>query len=189
MTPREQAEPRLGRALRRAVPGLCGGALPPGQWHPVRSHAEGQCGAGAHGSLQVAQPPRPQASTGAGRRPEAPEAAPHLESEAWVLLAGSAGPLPSFRTLSSPCLKVKTSPHGAFLPATCSLTHGLGGHSVTSHSSSGHVVQQDSLSLKLYHRPPPQSRPWGQVGKAGVVGAMVLAGGTEGRQGRLSAER
>lgn len=42
--PREQARPLLGGAFRRAVPGLRGGALSPGQWYPVCSHAEGQSG-------------------------------------------------------------------------------------------------------------------------------------------------
>lgn len=51
--PREQAEPLLGGALRRAVLGLRGSTVSPGQWHPVCRHAKGQCGDGGRHRLEA----------------------------------------------------------------------------------------------------------------------------------------
>lgn len=61
--PREQAEPLLGGALRCAVLGLCGSTMSPGQWHPVCSHAKGQCGDGGRHRLEAYMDchPRPPA--------------------------------------------------------------------------------------------------------------------------------
>lgn len=53
LPPREQAEPLLGGPLRCAVPGLRGGTMSPGQWHPVCSHAKGQCGASGRHRLEA----------------------------------------------------------------------------------------------------------------------------------------
>lgn len=120
--------------------------------------------------------PRPQASTEAERGLE-PQGQPHPEAQ--IPLVGSVGPPRPFSPFSSSCLKVKTSSHPAFLPVICSLSHGLGGRFVISSSSAGPVGQQDRPPLRP-PPPPPEARPWGWVGKAGVVGPWSWLEGQRG---------